>query len=146
MHRQSAVLVGATLLVTGVLLSAQTPGQTAPRPDTERLRSPVRKVRPIRCSRQRPAIAGMAEVELGKMGMRQGSNAKIKSFGQQMVTDHTKADELKSIAKSKGMILPTALDPPHQTTREKLAKLSGAEFDRAYMDATVTGIRPSPRT
>ena len=86
------------------------------------------------------AIAGMAEVEFGKMAMQQGSNAKVKSFGQQMVTDHTKAgDELRSIAKSKGMILPTALDPPHQATRDKLAKLSGAEFDRAYMDAMVTG-------
>jgi putative membrane protein len=86
------------------------------------------------------AIAGMAEVELGKMAMQQGTNARVKSFGTMMVTDHTKAgDELKAIAKAKGMTLPTMLDPMHQATRDKLAKLSGAEFDRAYMDAMVMG-------
>ena len=86
------------------------------------------------------AVAGMAEVELGKMATQQGSNAKVKSFGQTMVTDHTKSgDELKSIAKAKNITLPTTLDATHQATRDKLAKLSGAEFDRAYMDAMVMG-------
>ena len=140
MHRQSAVLVGASLLVTGVLLGAQTPGQTAQRPDTAAPAQSGAKGAADQTFASEAAIAGMAEVELGKMAMQQGSNAKVKSFGQQMVTDHTKAgDELKSIAKSKGMMLPTALDLPHQATRDKLAKLSGAEFDRAYMDAMVTG-------
>jgi len=37
------------------------------------------------------------------------------------------------------MKLPTTLDAMHQATRDKLARLSGAEFDRAYMDAMVMG-------
>jgi putative membrane protein len=139
MGRQSAFLVGASLLVTGTLLGAQAPGQaTPPRPPTAEHAQHGAATDQMFASEA--AIAGMAEVELGKMAMQQGSNAKVKSFGQMMVTDHTKSgDELKSIAKSKGMTLPTALDPMHQATRDKLAKLSGAEFDRAYMDAMVMG-------
>jgi putative membrane protein len=147
MHKQSAFLVGA-LLLTGVTLGAQTPTQTPGQPSAP-------PARPQTAAPAQPgtkgaagdqmfatdaAIAGMAEVELGKMAMQQGSNPRVKSFGQQMVTDHTKAgDELKSIAKTKGMTLPAMLDPMHQATRDKLAKLSGAEFDRAYMDAMVSG-------
>ena len=58
----------------------------------------------------------------------------VKSFGNRMVTDHSKAnDELKSIASSKGVSLPTALDKKHQKVADKLGKLSGPDFDRAYM-------------
>jgi putative membrane protein len=123
MFKNAACLVGAAVIVSGVFLGAQTPASKGDQSFASQA-----------------AIAGMAEVELGKMATQQGSHAKVKSFGQQMVADHTKAaDELKGIAKSKGMTLPTSLDPMHQATRDRLSKLSGAEFDRAYMDAMVSG-------
>jgi putative membrane protein len=51
-----------------------------------------------------------------------------------MVADHTKAnDELKEIASKKGITLPTSMDAKSQATYDRLSKLSGAEFDRAYM-------------
>jgi putative membrane protein len=37
------------------------------------------------------------------------------------------------------MTLPTSIDPMHPATRDTLAKLSGAAFDRAYMEAMVSG-------
>ena len=50
-----------------------------------------------------------------------------------MVDDHSKAnEELMSLASSKGMTLPTALDEKHQKDVTKLSAMSGAEFDRAY--------------
>jgi putative membrane protein len=53
-----------------------------------------------------------------------------------MVGDHTKANaELKALAQRKGLTLPTELDAKHKQTRDTLAALSGAAFDRAYMDA-----------
>jgi putative membrane protein len=86
------------------------------------------------------AIAGMAEVELGKMAAEKGNHTQVKSFGEQMVADHTKAnDELKGIATAKNMTLPTKLDAKHEAVRARLAKLTGAEFDRAYIEAMVTG-------
>jgi putative membrane protein len=55
-----------------------------------------------------------------------------------MVADHSKAgDELTQLARQKGITLPKELDNKHQQLRDRLAKLSGAEFDRAYMNEMV---------
>ena len=44
-------------------------------------------------------IAGLAEVQLGKLAAEHGSSPDVKSFGQMMVKDHTQAaNELKPIA------------------------------------------------
>jgi putative membrane protein len=81
------------------------------------------------------AVGGMAEVELGKMAQQKASNDQVKQFGSRMVDDHSKAnDELKQIASSKGITLPTDLDAKHKSKMAKMEKLSGAQFDRAYMD------------
>lgn len=85
---------------------------------------------------QKAAIGGMAEVELGKLAQERASNPAVKQFGARMVRDHGKANaELKTLAKSKGVALPTKLDAKHASVRDELAKLSGADFDRAYVDA-----------
>ena len=85
-------------------------------------------------------IAGMAEVELGKMAAERSTNAEVKKFGQMMVDDHTAAgDKLKAVASQHNIPVPTALDETHRNLRDKLAKLQGADFDREYMDAMVNG-------
>src|SRR5262249_51808111 len=59
-------------------------------------------------------------------------------FGQRMVDDHSKAnDELKTLAQNKNITLPTALDATDKATVDRLAKLNGESFDRAYMQAMV---------
>jgi len=84
------------------------------------------------------AHGGLAEVELGKLAQSQGSSEAVKQFGKRMVDDHSKAnDELSQIASRKGITLPTSLDAKNQATHDRLAKLSGAAFDRAYMDDMV---------
>jgi len=81
------------------------------------------------------AIGGMAEVELGRLASEKAASDEVKQFGQRMVTDHGKANtELKMLAEKKHVTLPTALDSKHKQTVEKLSRLSGAAFDRAYMD------------
>src|SRR5437763_31745 len=77
---------------------------------------------------------GMAEVELGKLAESHAASDKVKEFGRRMVTDHSKAnDELKDIASRKGVTLPTSLNAKDQATMDRLSKLNGAAFDRAYM-------------
>jgi putative membrane protein len=84
------------------------------------------------------ARAGIAEVKLGKMATEQVESRDIKQFGQRMVTDHTKAnDQLKAIAQDKNIEVPMGMNEKHQQIAEKLAKLQGAEFDRAYIRAMV---------
>jgi putative membrane protein len=86
------------------------------------------------------AIAGMAEVQLGQMAATKASNADVKSFGQMMVTDHSKAnDELKQVASQMQVQVPVDLDQKHKALADRLSRLQGAEFDREYMTAMVQG-------
>lgn len=89
---------------------------------------------------EKAAVAGMAEVQLGKMAGQKGSNQQVKQFGQRMVTDHTRAnDELKKIASRHNLQVPAELDEDHRELVDRLSKLQGAEFDREYMSAMVQG-------
>jgi putative membrane protein len=84
------------------------------------------------------AQGGMAEVELGKLAQSRSSSDAVKQFGQRMVDDHSKAnDELSRIAASKGVTLPTSLSAKDQATKDRLSKLNGDAFDRAYMNDMV---------
>ena len=80
------------------------------------------------------AQGGMAEVELGKLATEKASSDDVKKFGQRMVDDHTKAgDQLKQVASSEGVQLPQSLSAKDKLTKERLSKLSGEQFDKAYM-------------
>jgi len=80
------------------------------------------------------ANGGMAEVELGKLAQEKATNAKVKDFGAMMVSDHSKAnDEMKALAKSKGITLPAAIDSKEQKVKDDLSAKSGADFDKAYV-------------
>jgi putative membrane protein len=80
------------------------------------------------------ALGGMTEVELGKLAAQKASSDAVKQFGQRMVDDHSKAnDQLKQFAGKSSIEVPAALDSKHQSRVDKLAKLSGPEFDKAYL-------------
>ncbi len=82
------------------------------------------------------ARGGLAEVELGKLAEDKATNDQVKQFGKKMVDDHGKAnDELKSLAQSKNITLPSDLSAKDKALHDRLSKLSGAAFDRAYMQA-----------
>ena len=76
----------------------------------------------------------MAEVVFGRLAARKGQNAQVRSFGNRMVRDHSKAAAgLKSLARRKHVMLPTTMSDEQNTEKANLMKLSGAEFDREYM-------------
>src|SRR5882757_10113171 len=85
------------------------------------------------------AKGGMAEVELGKLAADKATSADVKKFGQRMADDHSKAnDELKTLAQSKNITLPSEIGPEEKALRDRLMKLSGPAFDHAYMRAMVS--------
>ena len=85
------------------------------------------------------AQGGMAEVQLGQLAAQKAQNPEVKQFGQKMVDDHSKAnDQLKSIASSKGVELPTDLKSADKREHDRLSKLNGADFDREYMKHMVS--------
>jgi putative membrane protein len=86
------------------------------------------------------ANGGLAEVALGKLASQKSTNDQVKNFAEMMVKDHSKAnDELMAIAKTKNITLPAAPDADHQKKMDDLSKLSGKDFDKAYVDAMVDG-------
>jgi putative membrane protein len=83
---------------------------------------------------KKAAVGGMAEVKLGQLAQEKGSSQEVKDFGAKMVADHGKAnDELKGIASAKGLEVPADLDAKNQAVYDRLSKLSGSEFDKAYV-------------
>ena len=85
-------------------------------------------------------IAGLTEVQLGKIAAERAASADVKAFGQMMVKDHSQAgDELKQVASQMKIQPPTQLDQKRKDLVDKLSKLQGAEFDREYINAMVQG-------
>ncbi len=90
----------------------------------------------------RAAQGGMAEVKLGQLAQQRAESPAVKEFGSRMVTDHTRLnDKLKTIAEKDGIPLPAGLTAKDQATYDRLSKLSGAAFDRAYLRDMVTDHR-----
>jgi putative membrane protein len=80
------------------------------------------------------AVGGMAEVQLGKLAQERGSSQDVKDFGKRMVEDHTKVNQdLQALAAQKKVDVPTDVDAKHKATYDRLSKMSGEAFDRAYM-------------
>jgi putative membrane protein len=80
------------------------------------------------------AEGGKAEVELGQLATQKASSDAVKKFGQRMVDDHSKAgQQLEELAAKKGVTLPDKPDAKERQEKARLEKLSGEQFDRAYM-------------
>ena len=81
---------------------------------------------------------GMTEVKLGELASKQGESADVKEFGSMMVMDHSKLGaDLKAAAEKDGLKVPVKLGAKNQEKVDEMAKLKGAEFDKAYVPAMV---------
>ncbi|SHH63446.1 DUF4142 domain-containing protein [Massilia sp. CF038] len=80
-------------------------------------------------------MANMAEIELARTAQSKSQNEQVKNFAQQMIDDHTRAlNEVKQLAQTRGVTLPTELDRTHKAKADRMAALSGEAFDRSYME------------
>ena len=119
--RYTGLIAGIAFAITGAAVAAQ----SADQPFVTKL-----------------AGVGMAEVELGTLAKDKASSREVKAFAQRMIDEHTKAgNELKAIADRKHLAWPAALPADAVALKGKLSQLSGAAFDRAYIDAMVNGHR-----
>jgi len=85
------------------------------------------------------AEAGLAEVQEGQLAESNAKDAQVKSFGEQMVTDHTKAnDQLKALAQSKNVDVPTEPSMMQRASVKHLASAKDAAFDKRYASDAVS--------
>ena len=86
------------------------------------------------------AIAGLAEIELGKLAQQNAVSPGVKNFGETLVTDHTAGNkDLEQAVASFHVMLPTQVDAEHQKHLEMLKAKKGAEFDAAFIAHMVEG-------
>ncbi len=107
------------------------------------LSTPARGVAPKHDDNQfasKVALDGLAEVELARLAVQKAKNPEVKRFAQRMVNDHSQASaQLKQLVSNIGMTIPAEITDEQKTDRDRLAKLTGDEFDLEYMQMMVTG-------
>ncbi|NJL21703.1 MAG: DUF4142 domain-containing protein [Leptolyngbyaceae cyanobacterium SM1_3_5] len=76
------------------------------------------------------------EIRSSQLALEKSSNPQVRQYAEMMIQEHTQSTQLLTqLAAERGVTLPTAPNPFQQAVIERLAPLSGAEFDRAYMEA-----------
>jgi putative membrane protein len=82
----------------------------------------------------------LAEIQLGRLAADKGESPEVKGLGQKLVDDHTRAnDQLKPLADARGITLPTEPSAAQRSTYERLSKLSGKDFDKAFLKEVQKG-------
>ena len=87
--------------------------------------------------------ANQVDIDAGKLAESKGTNKDVKAFGKQMVTDHTGVNKQATDLATKLKLTPED-NPTSQSLKKggednvtQLKTLSGAAFDKAYIDHEV---------
>ena len=81
---------------------------------------------------QKAAQEQLAEIALGKLAMKKGSDKKVKELGAEIVEDHHYASqEIKDVSAQEGIYLPVDMDDQQKKAQQQLSHLSGTKFDKA---------------
>jgi putative membrane protein len=87
--------------------------------------------------------AGLIDIEAGKQALDKSQNNDVRAFAQQMIGDHTAVNDQALALVKKLNVTPEdnatskSLAEAADAERKKLADLSGAAFDKAYVDNEV---------
>jgi putative membrane protein len=154
-----AIRTGATGIATALTLVffsstiAQTPagapttqpaGSSTPasKQTTATSRSNTSLARGDRDFMMKAAQSDVAEIQGGQVAKEKASSDAVKKFADKMVTDHTKTSgQMKTMAESRSVALPTTPSAKDERDMKKMSGMSGADFDRAYMDSQVRAHR-----
>lgn len=82
------------------------------------------------------ALGNQAEIDLAQVAEQKAQNPEVKQLAQQLRDDHQQANQkVQSLAQAHGVTLDTTPGFMQKRTKDKLEKLSGAEFDKQYATA-----------
>jgi putative membrane protein len=77
---------------------------------------------------------GAAEVQSAQLALQRSGNERIRDFAEHMVDEHGSSNEqLIRIARDAGVSPPSDTNPQRTHLLDRLNRLSGAEFDRAFI-------------
>ncbi|MBN9432995.1 MAG: DUF4142 domain-containing protein [Bosea sp.] len=85
------------------------------------------------------AVSGLYEIEAGRIAAEKAKDPDVRAFGQQMVTDHSKADQ--ELRQAAGVLqLPMATDAAHEALLKALRD-AGDDFDKIYVQQQIDAHR-----
>ncbi len=93
------------------------------------------------------ASGGMAQVQLAQIARDRAADPGVKKFADKLVKDNADTSQkLTQLASEKGVILPTDIPTAEKRETDHLLKLSGPDFDRAYMKHVMSGHKKDIKT
>ena len=134
--QQVGAQVGATTTVATTTPTTTTPaGATAPYQTAPARRGTVdRNVKSdIKFIREETADNKL-ETDLAQLAQRKADNSDVRRYAERMITDHNRLqNEWVNMAAASGLTINPSYGKKHRRKLEDLQKVSGKEFDRAYM-------------
>jgi putative membrane protein len=74
------------------------------------------------------------EVAMAQLALRNSSNAEITRFAEKTIVEHIETnDQIRKLAQSRNIVLPSQLPADHRKMLENLSTLSDNEFDLTYL-------------
>ena len=120
------ILVIAAFLAASLLTMAASAAEQAAKPTNPQIAHIV-------------YTANLLDIEAAKQALQKSKNDGVRTFAQQMVGDHTTVNNqaLALVKKLNDNPTSQSLKKQADATRNKLASLNGAAFDKAYVDNEV---------
>ena len=77
-----------------------------------------------------------AEIAASQMALKKAKSPDVKSYAQQMITDHEKLrSDMAPLAQQMNVKTPQPLNSTHKVEAQRLASMSGNSFDKEYLKA-----------
>jgi putative membrane protein len=94
---------------------------------------------------EQAAQSGHAEIDGAKAALEKATDARVKSFAQKLIDDHTKAHaELAALASSKGVELPKDPSIGQKAKAKILSMRDGESYDKHFLESI--GIKAHEKT
>jgi putative membrane protein len=144
-HLNMAVQVGNQIGVnTGVAVSNPNAPVATPNPPVTTGNPPVANQQPVPGTQsdvsadmafmRQAGSSNLVEIRLGQAAQSKATNSAVKQFAQRMITDHTNLqNQLTATASTTGETFTPSIDASDQWQVNRIERLSGSDFDRAYM-------------
>lgn len=86
--------------------------------------------------------SNLAEIESAGLAEKKSNDQTVQTIARRLVADHLKLDAVvKKAAQQAGVTLPEQPAPKQRATLDKLSKLNGAAFNKAWIRAQIAGHR-----
>ncbi|NOT44931.1 MAG: DUF4142 domain-containing protein [Acidobacteria bacterium] len=121
----------AVLALSGACTETPEPYEEAPLTET----TPA----PDRGFVEEVVTASNKEIEVSQLAAERAASADVKAYAEMLINDHREANERLDAVTSQLQLSVAPEQEQISEAREELIDLTGAEFDRAYIDMMVSG-------